>query len=145
MPTGPTRTPLGCGAAVSVVGRVGSVCSESAKNPRCLTPANGLWRDQSRPAGAPPNRPTSFGTAGRLQSEQVADINRDVRIGLFEPGQCSRRAPDLMRSAPATRAQGAELCADGEADCGRDQRFREVPAAADVSAIVDNLSTEGSL
>jgi hypothetical protein len=36
-------------------------------------------RHHIRPAGAPPPRPTSIGTAGRLQSEQVADINRDAR------------------------------------------------------------------
>ncbi len=31
------------------------------------------------PAGDPPPRPTSIGTAGRLRSEQVADINRNAR------------------------------------------------------------------
>src|SRR3954462_9359185 len=53
--------------------------AEGAANLRHLTACNRLWRDHSRPAGAPPPRPTSVGTAGRLRSEQVADINRNAR------------------------------------------------------------------
>ena len=52
---------------------------EGAANRRRLTACNRLWRDHIRPAGDPPPRPTSIGTAGRLRSEQVADINRNAR------------------------------------------------------------------
>ena len=56
-----------------------SLRKQSASNHRRLTPCNHLWRDHIRPAGAPPPRPTSIGTAGRLRSEQVADIIRNAR------------------------------------------------------------------
>jgi hypothetical protein len=49
------------------------------KAPKTVARHNGLWRDHIHPAGAPPPRPTSIGTAGRLGSEQVADINRNAR------------------------------------------------------------------
>src|SRR6266496_1251897 len=44
----------------------------------------GRWIEEAQnliinPAGDPPPRPTSIGTAGRLRSEQVADINRNAR------------------------------------------------------------------
>ena len=39
-----------------------------------MTQTTSSWRDQSSPRAVPP-RPTSIGTAGRLQSEQVADIS----------------------------------------------------------------------
>ena len=48
---------------------------------RCsrLTGRRHLCTDHIRPAGAPPPRPTSIGAAGRLQSEWVADFNRNAR------------------------------------------------------------------
>ena len=52
---------------------------KAAENRRRLTQPSPLWRDHIRPAGDPPPRPTSIGTAGRLRSEQVADINRNAR------------------------------------------------------------------
>src|SRR6266568_1483251 len=44
----------------------------------------GRWIEEAQnliinPAGDPPPRPTSIGTAGRLRSEQVDDINRNAR------------------------------------------------------------------
>ena len=50
---------------------------ESRPDPRRLTMPAPPWRDHHRPAGDPPPRPTSIGTAGRLESEQVADINSE--------------------------------------------------------------------
>ena len=46
---------------------------------RCLTRRSRLCTDHIRPAGDPPSRPTSIGAAGRLQSEWVADFNRNAR------------------------------------------------------------------
>jgi DNA replication protein DnaC len=37
----------------------------STANRHRLTPCSRLWRDHSRPAGAPPPRPTSIGMPGR--------------------------------------------------------------------------------
>jgi DNA replication protein DnaC len=44
-----------------------------------LTATSSSWRDHTRPAGAPPPRPTSIGTAGRLRSVRAADINRNAQ------------------------------------------------------------------
>ncbi|MGA8758628.1 MAG: hypothetical protein WB611_20355, partial [Stellaceae bacterium] len=58
-----------------------------------------LW-EEYRPAGDPPPRPTSIGTAGRLRSEQVADFNRNARPA------SSESAPTQQAEARKRRAQG---------------------------------------
>src|SRR4051795_10758175 len=78
--------------------------AEGAANLRHLTACNRLWRDHSRPAGAPPPRPTSVGTAGRLRSEQVADINRNAR-------------PTSSESAAFAGEQPLEVGAMTQASC----------------------------
>src|SRR3954471_8235902 len=65
--------PIACSSAAT------ACASRRRRKPSLLDRGNRLWRDHIRPAGAPPPRPTSFGTAGRLRSEQVADINRNAR------------------------------------------------------------------
>ncbi len=70
-----------------------SLRKKGAENRRRLTQPNRLWRDHINPAGDPPPRPTSIGTAGRLRSEQVADINRNARPTSSE----SAEKPDHRR------------------------------------------------
>jgi hypothetical protein len=44
-----------------------------------LTRNNELWNRSNNQRATRHPRPTSIGMAGRLQSEQVADINRNAR------------------------------------------------------------------
>src|SRR3954454_24212413 len=89
--------------------------AKGAANRRCLTAGKRLWRDHIRPAGAPPPRPTSVGTAGRLRSEQVADINRNpqgwgprqavIRVIRRKPSSVVSRPPrPAMRQASSVTA-----------------------------------------
>ena len=71
---------------------------EGAADPRRLTSQQPRWRDHTRPAGDAPPRPTSIGTAGRLRSEQVADIKSEKNEGSVR----SRRPSTEMRRASGT-------------------------------------------
>ena len=70
-------------------------------NRRCLTACHRLWRDHIRPAGAPPPRPTSVETAGRLRSEQVADINRNARPTSSESAVVPAGRRTMISTRPA--------------------------------------------
>src|SRR5436305_13869864 len=59
--------------------RATAYANKKLSRPPPLDQTQPLWRDHIRSAGPPPPRPTSIGTAGRLRSEQVADINRNAR------------------------------------------------------------------
>jgi hypothetical protein len=63
-----------CRIEQAAPGFVATTSSTGRSWPPCRSASTGRPRPSSRPAGAPPPRPTSIGTAGRLRSEQVADI-----------------------------------------------------------------------
>jgi DNA replication protein DnaC len=74
-----------------------------------LTELSHRWRDPPCPRITPP-RPTSIGMAGRLQSEQVADITSECLadfVGIRSPPTCAGRleAPGGIRfyAIPATQ------------------------------------------
>src|SRR3954447_9623354 len=89
--------PIACSSAAT------ACASRRRRKPSLLYRGNRLWRDHIRPAGAPPPRPTSFGTAGRLRSEQVADINRNARPTSSESAllcQIDVTLPRIFREVP---------------------------------------------
>jgi DNA replication protein DnaC len=59
-------------------------------------PITGYGRDHIGLAGDPHPRPTSIGTAGRLRSEQVADINRNARPASSESAPTGTGRPRTM-------------------------------------------------
>src|SRR5215217_1436841 len=92
--------PIACSSAATACENNGHC------KPSPLDPVQSLWRNHFRPAGAPPPRPTSIGTAGRLRSEQVADINRNARPTSSESAHlvtnvttCSAMQPDMTSTA----------------------------------------------
>ena len=97
-----------------------SLRKKALKIVRRLTRHNGLWRDHIKPAGDPPPRPTSIGTAGRLRSEQVADINRNARPASSES---ARRRTQGRRSV---RWWGDDLGRWGRALGATDQQIRMI-------------------
>ena len=72
-----------------------SLRKKAGQTARRLTRTAQPWRDHIRPAGDPPPRPTSIGTAGRLRSEQVADIKSECPADIIG-----------IRSVPLDRGDG---------------------------------------
>src|SRR5439155_13709520 len=102
-----------------------SAQAKGAENRRRLTQPNRLWRDYINPAGDPPPRPTSIGTAGRLRSEQVADINRNARPTSSESatGRGRARANQIYAAATAS-CHCAAASARKTLSVGRKMRWR---------------------
>ena len=85
---------------------------KAAPDHRRLTCRQPPWRDHHRPAGDPPPRPTSIGTAGRLRSEQVADIRSECPadiIGIRQLGCLAAHAPQTCAADRADEGDVADL------------------------------------
>src|SRR4051794_40487906 len=107
--------PIACSSAATVC------ASKRRRKPSLLDRVNRLWRDHIRPAGAPPPRPTSLGTAGRLRSEQVADINWNAR-----PTSSESAAPSTYHARAARRADPDKLPARARRDITLRTEIRRV-------------------